>query len=278
MEQRRYKGEMEVEQPLVSIIIPVFNTAQHLATCLESVRRQTYRNLEILLVNDGSKDASRHIINMYAGVDKRIVAINKQNGGISASRNFALCRAKGEYIQFADSDDYLDENATRLMVEKAQQNKADLVIAHYCHVYKQEVKVHGFLRTADAIDKNAFALQLMEEPASFYYGVMWNKLYRADIIHQHNIRCNEAFSWSEDFLFNLEYIRYANRFVALKTPVYYYVYNEKSILHSQIKTLDVLQSKLELFTYYKELYQKLGLYEKFRPQIYRYLLSSAEHS
>lgn len=266
-----------MEQPLVSIIIPVYNAAPHLGICLESVRNQTYENIEILVVNDGSRDASMHIVNMYAGVDKRIVAIDKENRGVSATRNLAIGMAKGEYIQFVDSDDYLDENATRLLVEKAQKCAADLVISHYVHVSGDKMTVHGFLQCNDVMNKNDFAMQLMEEPASFYYGVMWNKLYRADIIHEHNIRCNEDLGWSEDFVFNLEYIRYAESFAALKTPLYYYVYNPKSILHGQLSPVDMVQSKMELYKYYKDLYQKLGLYEQYKAQLLKYLISTAEH-
>lgn len=236
-----------MEQPLVSIIIPVYNAAPHLGICLESVRQQTYQNIEILLVNDGSSDASMHILNMYAGVDSRIVAIDKANRGVSATRNLAMDMARGEYLQFVDSDDYLDENATRLLVEKAKTHNADLVVSHYCHVSGSKITVHGFLRCTDVMDKNAFVIELMEEPASFYYGVMWNKLYRADIIRAHNIRCDEELQWSEDFVFNLEYIRHAERFIALKTPIYYYVYNPDSILHGQLHPLSMIQSKMEAF-------------------------------
>lgn len=266
-----------MENPLVSMIVPVYNAAPRLAICLESIRRQKYQNIEIIVVNDGSDDASMHIVNMYARVDARIVAVDKENRGVSATRNLAIDLAKGDYLQFVDSDDYLDENATRLMVEKMQDKSADMVIAHYCRVNGSKIAVYGFLKRDDVMDKQGFALGLMDEPASFYYGVMWNKLYRADIIRKHNIKCNEELGWSEDFLFNLEYIRYAQQFAALQTPIYYYVYNEKSILHTQIDPVGVVKNKAKLFPYYKRLYEELGLYEVFKPQIYKYLVSMAEH-
>lgn len=266
-----------MEQPLVSIIVPVYNAAPHLAACLESIRRQKYPKIEIIVVNDGSDDASMYILNMYAKVDKRIIAVDKENRGVSATRNLGIGLAKGEYLQFVDSDDYLDENATRLLVEKQQETKADMVISHYCHVNGGKITVHGFLARNDTMDKKQFALGLMDEPASFYYGVMWNKLYRADLIQKNDIICNENLGWSEDFLFNLEYIRYARRFASLRTPVYYYVYNENSIIHTKLDPVDIVKSKTKLFGYYKKLYEDLGLYEQFKPQIYKYLVSMAEH-
>ena len=107
--------------------------------------------------------------------------------------------------------------------------------------------------------------------------MLWNKLYRADIIRAHGIRCNTALSWSEDFLFNLEYIRYAQRFFALDAAVYYYVKNPASITHTQMDLINVVKTKATLFTYYKELYEKLGLYEQYKPQIFKYLIATAEH-
>lgn len=265
-----------MKEPLVSIIIPVYNAAPYLAACLETIRRQRYEKIEILLVNDGSKDASLNICEMYARVDPRIRVVDKPNSGVSSSRNLAIGQARGTYLQFVDSDDWLDRNATRLLVERAQETDADLVISHFCRVSGEKITVSGFLNQYNVMNQHEFARRLMEEPASFYYGVMWNKLYRTDLILQHNIRCNESLHWSEDFLFNLEYIRYAERFAALETPVYYYRKNENSITNSALTVTNTVQTKLELFEYYKALYTDLGLYEQYRPQIRKYLFSSAK--
>lgn len=292
-----------MEQPLVSIIIPVYNAQEHIVGCLESVRRQTYTNIEIILLNDGSKDVSLSLLQMYANVDPRIILVDKQNSGVSATRNLGLRLAKGKYLQFVDSDDALEPDATRLMVEKAEEHDADMVIAHYYRVEppqekqpgviaeaiaalrqteplqeeapREKVKAFGFLPEGE-LDKHAFAKGLMQEPASFYYGVMWNKLYRADIIREHEVHCSEELTWSEDFLFNLSYIRYAEKFYSLAVPVYRYVQNPTSICHTQIKPVQAVKNKLELFEYYRALYEELGLYEDNKRQIYRYLVATAE--
>lgn len=279
-----------MEQPLVSVIVPVYNASSHVARCLESIRKQTYKNLEIIVVNDGSQDASLPVCQMYARVDGRILLIDKANGGVSAARNLAIGMAKGKYLQFADSDDYLDPNATQLMVDKAEANQADMVIAHYFRVERVKVPPeneegeprerevisrYGFLNEG-FYSKVDFAKYLMQEPASFYYGVMWNKLYRRDIVHTHAIRCSEELTWSEDLLFNLEYIRYAARFYALETPVYYYVQNPQSITASKMNLRNTITTKASLFAYYKELYEDMGLYEQNKLQIFKYLVSTAE--
>lgn len=265
-----------MSEPLVSIIIPVYNAIPYLAACLETVRRQRYENIEILLVNDGSSDSSLHVCEMYARVDSRIRVVDKPNGGVSSSRNLAIEQARGEYLQFVDSDDWLDRNATRLLVERALETDADLVISHFCRVSGEKITVSGFLTQYNVMDQREFARRLMEEPASFYYGVMWNKLYRRSIILEHDIRCNESMRWSEDFLFNLEYIRYASRFAALETPIYYYRKNEKSITNSAMTVSNTVHTKLELFEYYKALYTDLGLYEQYKRPIHKYLISAAK--
>ncbi len=293
-------------QPLVSIIVPVYNAQAHIARCIESIRRQTYQNIEIILLNDGSNDVSLPVCQMYADVDKRIVLVDKKNSGVSATRNLGLRLAKGEYLQFADSDDYLQPDATEQMVQKALEYSADMVIAHYNRidppseraeklldklagrkgdtglapeppVLPDTVTPYGFLPEG-FLTKQQFAKGLMKEPASFYYGVMWNKLYRAEIVHEHGLQCSQELGWSEDFLFNLSFIEYAERFYSLAVPVYNYVQNPQSICHTQIKPISLVKTKLELFNYYRSLYRQLGLYEDNKLQIYKYLVAGAEGS
>ena len=278
-----------MEQPLVSVIVPVYNAKLHIARCVESIRRQSYPNLEIILVNDGSSDVSLQVADVYARADKRILLIDKDNSGVSATRNLAISMATGKYLQFVDSDDYLAPDATRLLVEKAEQNTADLVIAPYYRVEThkplfskneedsyQTIEQYGFL-DAGFYDKTTFARGLMKEPASFYYGVMWNKLYRADIVRAHDdIICAEDMDWSEDLYFNLSYIRYAEKFYALSTPIYNYFNTPGSAVHTALNPVNIVATRATLFAYYKELYEHLGLYEEYKPQIYKYLVAVAE--
>ena len=277
-----------MEQPLVSVIVPVYNAKLHIARCVESIRRQSYPNLEIILVNDGSSDVSLQVADVYARADKRILLIDKDNSGVSATRNLAISMATGKYLQFVDSDDYLAPDATRLLVEKAEQNTADLVIAPYYRVEThkplfskneedsyQTIEQYGFL-DAGFYDKTTFARGLMKEPASFYYGVMWNKLYRADIVREHpDVRCNEELDYSEDLYFNLSFIRYAQQFYALSTPIYNYVQNPDSAVH-HLNPFDVLTTRFELTTYYKDLFKHIGLYEENKYRLNKFFFGVAE--
>lgn len=288
-----------MQKPLVSVIVPIYNAQNNIVRCVESIRRQTYENLEILLLNDGSKDVSYPVCEMLSKADARIVLIDKENSGVSATRNLGMRMARGKYLQFVDADDTLEPFATELLVQRAEDNNADLVIAAYNRIVpykpKKEAKLDpllpnkkkqlterlakfqtfGFLPMG-FMTKEEFACGLMQEPASFYYGVMWNKLYRREIIMAHDIRCDEEFTWSEDMLFNLSYIRYADSFYAIRTPLYYYSRRRKHSLSASVNPAQVVATKASLFKYYKELYVQLGLYDQYKLQIYSYLVATAK--
>ena len=286
------------QQPLVSVIVPIYNAKDHIARCVESIRRQTYRNLQILLLNDGSQDVSLEVCRMFAQVDGRITLINKENSGVSATRNLGMRAARGAYLQFVDADDTLQPYATELLVQRARDSGADMVIAHYNRVEppreheraraprrvedadpgfdpRTRVQTFGFLMEGP-LTKAEFAYGLMQEPASFYYGVMWNKLYRAEIVRAHpDVVCSEDLDYSEDFYFNLSFIRYAERFYALSTPIYNYVQNPQSLVHN-LNPMKVLTTRWELSAYYKDLYRQLGLYEENRIRLNKYFFGVAE--
>ena len=191
-----------MDQPLVSIILPVYNAQNHLGRCIGSILNQTYKNIELIILNDGSKDQSLPVCEAFRAKDERIVLVDKANSGVSDTRNLGLKLAGGEYVQFVDSDDYIDPDFTQHLVEAAETHHADLVIAPYKMVIPAgatkpeqvleklednlgvmsvarppEVREYGFL-PAGVYDKDTFALRLMDKPASYFYSVLWNKLYR----------------------------------------------------------------------------------------------------
>lgn len=214
--------------PVVSLIIPVYHAEKYLRRCLDSALQQTFSDMEIIVVNDGSEDASLEICREYEAKDSRFHVLDKENTGVSDSRNRAIAMAQGEYLQFLDSDDWLAPDATESLVYAARKYDCDLVIADFYRVdgavftEKQHIREHGLLT------REQYAAYMMQEPDDFYYGVLWNKLYRRSVIEEHQIRMNPELRWCEDFLFNLSYIRYAERFTAIQTPIYYY-YEENEL-------------------------------------------------
>ena len=263
--------------PAVSIIVPVYNAERTVGRCIESILNQEYTDFELLLVNDGSTDASGFLCDSYAAKDARIRVIHKKNGGVSAARNTALDLAQGTYLQFLDSDDWLTPDATSSLVRAAEDTGCDLIVADFYRVIGERVSQKGDIDEDGVMTREEYAAHMMENPADFYYGVMWNKLYRADIVHAHDdIICAEDMDWSEDLYFNLSYIRYAEKFYALSTPIYNYYNTPGSAVHTVLNPVNIVSTRATLFAYYKELYENLGLYEEYKPQIYKYLVAVAE--
>lgn len=265
--------------PLVSIIVPVYNAQPYLTRCIDSIIHQEYRNIEVLLIDDGSTDGSGARCDDYAKKDPRIKVVHQPNAGVSKSRNTALGMAQGTYIQFADSDDWITPDATKLFVRSMLEFDCDMVISDFYRVSGERVSPKGDIEETGIMNRQQFAGHMMENPADFYYGVLWNKLFKRKIIEQHQIRMDESLDWCEDFLFNLEYIRHARTFYALQAPVYYYFKRKGSLVYQGMSITNTLQMKVRIFEYYnnfyKDLYDKES-YENIRLQVYGFLLSSAK--
>ena len=266
--------------PLVSIIVPVYNAQKGLSRCLESICSQTYQELEIIVLNDGSTDDSLAICEQFRAKDPRLVVVDKENEGVSRTRNAGLALAQGDYIQFADSDDVLDPDYTQKLVQAALQHSADLVIAPYWMVIpsnssktghaletlqeslgiepeapKIEVHKYGFLPQG-VYSREDYARRLMQQPASFYYGVLWNKLYRREIIAENQLGFAPDVHWAEDLLFNMGYLEHAEVFVSIPDAGYHYIQNPKSICHTQIDLRGIVENKTQVFQLFKEVYTR----------------------
>ena len=265
-------------RPMVSIIVPIYNAEQYLRRCVDSILNQEYTDFELLLVNDGSTDASGDICEEYGDQDPRVIVIQKENTGVSDSRNRALDRARGKYLQFLDSDDWITPDATRLFVRAAEEYGCDMVISDFYRVVGERLSTKGDIEEEGVLTREEFAAHMMENPADFYYGVLWNKLYRRDIVEEHKLRMDTDISWCEDFMFNLEYIRYAKVFYALHAPIYYYVKRKGSLASQGINISKTVKMKLNVFEYYNNFYKHVleeEDYEKNRLQVYRFFIDAA---
>ena len=277
------KTEMEtfaMPEPLVSIIVPAYNAAGCIARCVESIVSQSYQELEILLLNDGSRDDTLAICRKLAEADPRIRVIDKLNTGAADTRSCGLALARGEYIQFADSDDYLLPGCTANLVAAARRSRADLVLAPYRMMVPRrdggyDTREYSLL-PAGEYSKVDYLWQLTGHAAAFYYGVLWNKLYRRSIVEEGGLRCDPEVSWCEDFLFNLEYIRRARLIAATAQPVYCYVKRPGSLVATQATLARTVEMKRTMFAAYKQLYQALDLYDEQKLRVYGYLVSAAK--
>ena len=264
--------------PTVSIIVPVYNAEATISRCIESIINQEYRDFELLLIDDGSTDSSGTICDRYAAEDSRIRLIHKENTGVSETRNMALDLACGTYLQFLDSDDWITPNATRLFVEEAERYHCDMVISDFYRVVGKRVAHKGDIDDDCVLTQEEFSAHMLQNPADFYYGVLWNKLYRRDIVEKYHLRMNPQISWCEDFMCNLEYIRHAEVFYALQVPVYYYVKTKGSLASQGMSISKTIKMKLMVFEYYNNFYKHVldeEDYEKNRLQVYRFLVDAA---
>lgn len=262
--------------PFISLIIPIYNAEKYLRRCLESVRSQDFPDMEVLLVNDGSVDGSLEICREYEKKDSRFQVLDKKNTGVSNSRNLAMKLASGTYLQFMDSDDWLEKDAVRNLAEAAKSGDCDLVVADFYRVDGAVYTEKQHIRESGILDRKTYAAYMMKEPADYYYGVMWNKLYRAQIIRENGLTLDEDLCWCEDFLFNLAFLRRAERILAIQTPVYYYYKRRGSLANSEWKKPEALRLKFRLLEMYKGLYQELGLYEENKLKINAFVVSVAK--
>lgn len=264
--------------PTVSIIVPAYNAEGSIRRCLDSILGQEYRDFELIVVDDGSADSTPALLDRYAANDARVRVIHRENGGVSSARNLALSLARGEWVEFLDSDDWMCEDTTKLLVRAAQGSGADMVIADFYRVVGQDVARKGQLAGFDGpITREQYADEMMKDPADFYYGVLWNKLYRRSLIERYDVRMDESLSWCEDFIFNLEYVLHARTIMPLHAPVYYYVKTEGSLV-SRTDLADTVRMKRTVLGVYRDFYKDVfdeEEYRKRRMDVYRYLVSFA---
>lgn len=164
------------------------------------------------------------------------------------------------------------------MIRSMEMYNCDLVISDFYRVSGEHLARKGDINETRILSREEFASFMMENPADFYYGVLWNKLYKREIIEKNHIRMDIKISWCEDFLFNLEYIRHAHSFYALQAPVYYYVKRKGSLISQGMNISSTLRMKINVFEYYNGFYKDIydgEDYNNIRPQIYRFLLAVA---
>lgn len=259
----------------VSIIIPAYNAEKTLERCLASIRGQTYDCFEAIVVNDGSTDGTAEIAKRFAAEDRRFIFISREmNLGVSRTRNEGIQRARGKYLQFVDSDDYLDPCATEKMVRACEESGCEMAISDFYRIVGRKILIKGDIREGGLISRNEYAGCMMDAPANFYYGVLWNKLYLRRIVKEMSVRFSAELDWCEDLRFNLEYLLYVKNVCVIASPTYYYM-RRKGSLSSAQSARDNAKVKRILFGYYKELYQAAELYDENRLKIQRYYFDFA---
>ena len=260
----------------ISVIVPVFNGAEFLRPCVDSILAQSFCDLEIILVDDGSTDKSPEICDRYAAQDKRVICIHQENAGAAAARNRGLKAATGKYIAFADSDDWIDRDMYETMVSVAEERSCDLVICDCLKESETGSQTYTHELPGGYYDREAMVSQYFPQllmPDSMEYPVTisnWLLLIRRKIIEENRLSFPEGMRFSEDLLFGSEVGYYAQSMTYLKdyTP-YHYRQNPASVTHTVFK--DKWPLLLELYRRIRKSFQKKPDYD-FTPQIQRCML------
>lgn len=221
--------------PLVSIVVPVYNVELYLDRCAHSVMNQTYRDLEIILVDDGSPDKCPDLCDQISTKDNRIVVIHKKNGGLSDARNCGMDRATGKYICFVDSDDYIENDMIEKAVLIAEANQTQITVWGYYLDFVNESDDLIRRKIVQVNEKHIINHQCdwKEYEIKEYLGLSgyaWNKLYRLDYLREYNCRFEKGLSLIEDNAFNKETFSNANNIMFLKDVMSHYIHRERETL------------------------------------------------
>lgn len=251
--------------PKVSVIVPIYNVEKYLEKCINSLLSQTLEDIQIILVNDGSKDNSGNIAKEYEKNNKdRVIYVEKENGGLSDARNYGLKYATGDFIAFLDSDDYIEKNAYEEMYNKAIEENADYVECDFIWEFPNKIRV----------DKQ-YPYKNKKEMLSFVRVVAWNKLIKRQLITDNNLEFPKGLRY-EDIEFTYKLIPFVNKFAYVDKPFIHYVQREGSIANVQN------ERTAEIFTVLDnviEFYKKNNIYEEYRDELEynyaRYLLCSS---
>ena len=250
---------METQQqgcPLISVIVPAWNAEANLSRCLEALTAQTVRETEIIVVDDGSSDGTWDALRTWQSRDPRIVPLRQENRGVSAARNTGLAAARGEWIRFADVDDRMPPDSLEILLGRARQAGADLVIGGFTAVRGPLRRPRNLLNRADAMDCDAFVRLFSARPNAFYYGVVWNKLFRRALLEEAGCRFVEGYTWGEDFAFMCDYLSRAECVAMTDKSVYDYYLSPSGLtwrmaLECLSHPVGKIRLKLELYRRYQ---------------------------
>lgn len=244
----------------ISIVIPIYNTEQYLDKCVDSVLNQTYKNLEVILVDDGSTDDSGKICDYYAAKDERVVIIHQRNQGNNVARKNGVKIANGDYVGFVDSDDWIEPDMYQCMVDNIKKNNADIVSVGFYLEYSNKTEIYN-----DEIDSNLYKIGkdtnkfiesvLLGNTKSRLYSIQWNlvtKLFKRNVISVSQEKVNGVF-YGEDMAVTFESYYLAESISVINKPYYHYRQCNHSITHK--KDVMLLSKLNEMYAYMKKLFE-----------------------
>lgn len=230
----------------ISIVIPIYNSEKYLNECINSVISQQYKNLEIILINDGSIDHSKKICENFCKMDNRVKLINQENSGVSNARNNALNLVTGDYVMFIDSDDYIEANTLEQL--SSYVGKYDLICFGYSKVYRQKKIPIMYNREIDSLNEIKEGVYLK----NYIKGIIANKIFNINIIKKYNIKFKNDIYYCEDLLFVTEYLKHIKSAIYINKNLYNYRMQRGSVSHNFLQ-----QKSVSIFKAYNEILKKI---------------------
>ena len=278
---------LKIMKKKVTVIIPVYNTKAYLTQCVSSVMEQTYPDLEILLIDDGSTDGSGPLCDSLAKQDERVRVIHKQNGGLASARNCGLAECSGDYIMFLDSDDWLDSSAIGELVHHAECHDADVVRFNYVREFagKQIPKRNTFLEErvyrgeeCTMLRRQILGLtgtELRHPESTRFLASCWLNVYRRDLLKENEIKFHSLgeIGAFEDGLFNFSVFFYVKKFVFLDRPYYHYRKTNAGSLTANYK-YNYMDRQLRLFEILRSTIENEGSWSFYREAFHSHILYS----
>ena len=264
---------MNQRNDLVSVVVPVYNVELYLEKCIKSIIEQTYINLEIILVNDGSTDSSLEICQRLAEIDNRIRIINKSNGGLSDARNKGISNAKGDYVICIDSDDFISREMIEVLIANANKYSADVSCCHFTNVYRtSSFPQYSDVNKSGVVGKEEFLEAYLYD--SYISSSMCTKMVKRDIASKIQYEVGKLY---EDAFYHLELVKVADTFAYSTAPLYHYFHRENSITTSKYRknNMHVIEAYERFYdfvelnypritdaAYFKKVYAYFGVLDK----------------
>lgn len=268
-----------MDNPIISVIVPVYNVEQYLSHCIDSIINQTFTSLELLLIDDGSKDNSGKICDEYAKKDNRIRVFHKENGGVSSARNIGLDNAQGKFICFVDSDDWLELECLSLSISNI--GDADILFFAYTWNFPdgctKKVASKDFCAEGkNEIEKSIFHLRNNYNKENLF-GYPWNKLFRNDIIKSKHIRYVEGLSFCEDEIFVLSYCLSINKMKYYSKSLYNHCLRDGSLTYNNVK-YEEWMLLYKYINYLETEIQNKELKQEYRNWLFQILICASKKS
>ena len=254
----------------VSVVIPVYNAAMFLEKAVKSVLDQTYKDIELILIDDGSTDDSQKKCEAFTLIDNRVRVVTQENRGPAAARNTGVRHASGDFVFFLDADDYIERTALEKLTSSYEQYRADLVMGNFCKLENngkildqgvsfssENIPFVGKIKVLTTSDIQQYVRHFLKYPSNHLISYCWARLYKLSVIKKEGICANENMRLFEDFAFNLDYLKHTDKVVFVNEPIYTYtmhnshisasmsIVNGKGLLHD----MNIFRERARAFFY-----------------------------